>query len=66
VSERDSSRRESGFDIHGNACRRESQRWIIENGYKQIKSFRVRTTSMNHEYRFFNFLFACTSTTCGD
>jgi len=35
-------------------------RWGIENGFKQIKEFRVRTTSMNHEYRFFNFLFACT------
>jgi IS4 transposase len=35
-------------------------RWGIENGFKQIKSFRIRTTSMNHEYRFFNFLFACT------
>jgi len=35
-------------------------RWGTENGFKQIKKFRVRTTSMNHEYRFFNFLFACT------
>ncbi len=35
-------------------------RWGIENGFKQIKRFRVRTTSMNHEYRFFNFIFACT------
>jgi putative transposase len=35
-------------------------RWGIENGFKQIKQFRGRTTSMNHEYRFFNFLFACT------
>ena len=39
--------------------RRYSNRWGIENGYKQIKTFRVRTTSMNPEYRFFNFLFAC-------
>lgn len=37
-----------------------SYRWGIENGYKQIKTFRVRTTSKDHEYRFFNFLFACT------
>ncbi|SDK18747.1 Transposase DDE domain-containing protein [Halovenus aranensis] len=37
-----------------------SYRWGIENGFKQIKQFRVRTTSMDHEYRFFNFLFACT------
>lgn len=37
-----------------------SFRWGIENGYKQIKTFRVRTTSTDHEYRFFNFLFACT------
>ncbi len=35
-------------------------RWGIENGFKQIKRFRVRTTSMKYEYRFFNFLFACT------
>jgi len=35
-------------------------RWGIENGFKQIKNFRVRTTSMDHEYRFFNFLFAST------
>jgi len=40
--------------------RKYSQRWGIENGYKQIKQFRVRTTSMKYEYRFFNFLFACT------
>ena len=32
----------------------------VENGFKKIKSFRVRTTSMDREYRFFNFLFACT------
>ena len=35
-------------------------RWTIENGFKQVKSFRVRTTSMKYEYRFFNFLYACT------
>ena len=40
--------------------RKYKHRWGIENGFKQIKSFRVRTTSMNHEYRFFNFLYACT------
>lgn len=40
--------------------RRFKHRWSIENGFKQIKSFRVRTTAMNHEYRFFNFLYACT------
>lgn len=34
-------------------------RWTIENGFKQVKSFRVRTTSMKYEYRFFNFLYAC-------
>lgn len=42
------------------AVRQYRHRWGIENGFKQIKSFRVRTTSMDHEYRFFNFLFACT------
>ena len=45
--------------------RKYKHRWGIENGFKQIKSFRVRTTSMNHEYRFFNFLYAC-CTMCGD
>ena len=38
---------------------RYSNRWGIENGYKQIKQFRVRTTSKDHEYRYFNFAFAC-------
>lgn len=40
--------------------RQYSHRWGIENGFKQIKRFRVRTTSMKYEYRFFNFLYACT------
>lgn len=40
--------------------RQYSHRWGIENGFKQIKRFRVRTTSMKFEYRFFNFLYACT------
>jgi len=40
--------------------RKYKHRWTIENGYKQIKSFRARTTSMKYEYRFFNFLYACT------
>lgn len=40
--------------------RRYSHRWAVENGFKQIKSFPVRTISMNYEYRFFNFLYACT------
>lgn len=35
-------------------------RWRLENTYKKAKSFRVRTTSMDHEYRFFNFIFAST------
>ncbi len=39
--------------------RRYRHRWGIENGYKQIKTFRVRTTSKRHTYRFFNFAFAC-------
>ena len=34
--------------------------WGIENGFKQIKRFRVRTTAMEYEHRFFNFLYACT------
>ena len=39
--------------------RRYRHHWGIENGYKQIKTFRVRTTSKRHTYRFFNFVFAC-------
>ncbi|WP_135855053.1 transposase [Halorussus salinus] len=38
---------------------RYSHRWGIENGYKQIKQFRVRTTSKDHRYRYFCFAFAC-------
>ncbi len=34
-------------------------RWGIENGYKKIKTFMVRTTSTCPRYRFFNFMFAC-------
>jgi putative transposase len=33
-------------------------RWRIENGYKKIKTFMVRTTSTCPRYRFFNFMFA--------
>jgi IS4 transposase len=32
----------------------------IESRFKQIKSSRVRTTSTNHGYRLFDFLFAST------
>ncbi|MFC7137712.1 hypothetical protein [Halobaculum litoreum] len=39
--------------------RRYKRRWGIENGYKKLKKFRVRTTSKDHGYRFFNFAFAC-------
>jgi IS4 transposase len=34
-------------------------RWGIENGYKKIKTFMVRTTSTCPRYRSFNFMFAC-------
>lgn len=44
----------------GRVIRKYKHRWGIENGFKKIKQFRVRTTSMKHEYRFFNFLYACT------
>jgi len=40
--------------------RKYKHRWAVEHGFKQIKSFRVRTTSMKYDYRFFNFLYACT------
>lgn len=36
-----------------------SYRWGIENGYKQIKQFRMRTGSKDHAFRFFCFAFAC-------
>jgi IS4 transposase len=39
--------------------RKYRHRWGIENGYKKLKKFRVRTTSKEHTYRFFNFVFAC-------
>lgn len=55
----ESSEREQAHMV-SRVLRLYKKRWIIENGFKQIKSFRVRTTSMDHEYRFFNFLYACT------
>lgn len=39
--------------------RQYNNRWGIENGYKKIKSFMAETTSKDHRYRFFNFIFAC-------
>lgn len=38
--------------------RKYSHRWGIENGFKKIKSFVVRTTSRDHIYRYFNMAFA--------
>ena len=38
---------------------RYSNRWGVENTYKRMKKFQVRTTSKDPEYRFFNFAFAC-------
>ena len=35
------------------------RRWGIENGFKKLKHFMVRTTSTERDYRFFNFVFAC-------
>lgn len=34
-------------------------RWGIENGFKKLKKFLVRTTSHDECYRFFSFAFAC-------
>jgi len=34
------------------------KRWVIENGYKSLKSFIVPTTSKSHTLRFSNFVFA--------
>lgn len=39
--------------------RRYRHRWGIENGFKKIKTFMVRSASKDHRYRFFNFAFAC-------
>ena len=39
--------------------RKYNHRWGIENGFRKIKRFMVRTTSKDHEYRFFNFAWAC-------
>lgn len=39
--------------------RQYANRWGIENGYKKTKSFMAETTSKDHSYRFFNFIFAC-------
>lgn len=39
--------------------RRYRHRWGIENGFKKLKHFMVRTTSKERNYRFFNFAFAC-------
>jgi len=39
--------------------RQYANRWGIENGYKKTKSFMGETTSTDHSYRFFNFIFAC-------
>jgi len=40
--------------------RKYKHRWGLRTDLSKSKSFRVRTTSMNPEYRFFNFLYACT------
>ena len=40
------------------------RRWGIENGFKKIKKFLARTTSKDHEYRYFNFAFACVLYNC--
>jgi len=40
------------------------RRWGIENGFKKIKKFLCRTTSKDHEYRYFNFAFACVLYNC--
>jgi len=39
--------------------RQYANRWGIENGYKKTKSMMAETTSTDHSYRFFNFIFAC-------
>ena len=35
------------------------RRWGIENSFKKLKHFMMRTTSTERDYRFFNFVFAC-------
>jgi len=39
--------------------RQYANRWGIENGYKKSKSMMAETTSTDHSYRFFNFIFGC-------
>lgn len=39
--------------------RQYANRWGIEHGYDTVKSFMADTTSTDHRYRFFNFIFAC-------
>lgn len=39
---------------------RYSNRWDIENGWKKKNTLRVPTYSHDQQYRFFNFMFACT------
>lgn len=45
--------------------RRYRHRWGIENGYKQIKMFRVRTTSKRHTSRFLTSCLRAYCTTFG-
>ena len=60
VSDRDVETDETAI-IHKIArfTRQYANRWGIENGYKKTKSFMAETTSKDHRYRFFNFIFAC-------
>jgi putative transposase len=48
----------------GRMMARYKRRWGIENGFKKIKKFLCRTTSKDHEYRYFNFAFACVLYNC--
>jgi putative transposase len=48
----------------GRMMSRYKRRWGIENGFKKIKKFLCRTTSKDHQYRYFNFAFACVLYNC--
>ncbi|MFC7072838.1 hypothetical protein ACFQJ7_13825 [Halovenus rubra] len=48
----------------GRMMSRYKRRWGIENGFKKLKKFLCRTTSKDHQYRYFNFAFACVLYNC--
>lgn len=56
-------KREMAHQI-GRMMSKYKRRWGIENGFKKVKKFLCRTTSKDHQYRYFNFAFACVLYNC--